>query len=216
VNRVSKEVIVEKQDKIQWLFSSQNNKELAERYAQWAKDYDAELEKDFAWRGPQRTAEFFIKYVPKQARILDAGAGTGLMGEVLFKLGYDDLVAMDLSQVMLEEARKKNVYREFHQMVMGESLAFATDSFDAVVSTGVLTVGHAPARSFDELIRITKPDGHILFTLRTDVYEDRGFREKQTALESEGKWALAEVSDKTPLLLKEPDVYHQVWVYQVT
>jgi len=206
---------VEKQDKIQWLFSSRNNEELAERYAQWAKDYDAELERDFEWRGPQLTAEFFIKYVPKQARILDAGAGTGLMGEILVKLGYDDLVAMDLSREMLEEARKKNVYREFYQMVMGESLAFAIDSFDAVVSTGVLTVGHAPARSFDELIRITKPDGYILFTLRTDVYEDRGFREKQTALESEGRWALAEVSDKTPLLLKEPDVYHQVWVYQV-
>ena len=207
---------MEKQDKIQWLFSSRNNEELAERYAQWAKDYDAELERDFEWRGPQLTAEFFIKYVPRKARILDAGAGTGLMGEILVKLGYDDLVAMDLSREMLEEARKKNVYREFYQMVMGESLAFAIDSFDAVVSTGVLTVGHAPARSFDELIRITKPDGHILFTLRTDVYEDRGFREKQTALESEGKWALAEVSDKTPLLLKEPDVYHQVWVYQVT
>ena len=207
---------MEKQDKIQWLFSSRNNEELAERYAQWAKDYDAELEKDFEWRGPQRTAEFFIKYVHRKARILDAGAGTGLMGEILVKLGYDDLVAMDLSREMLEEARKKNVYREFYQMVMGESLAFAIDSFDAVVSTGVLTVGHAPARSFDELIRITKPDGHILFTLRTDVYEDRGFREKQTALESDGKWALAEVSDKTQLLLREPDVYHQVWVYQVT
>lgn len=101
-------------------------------------------------------------------------------------------------------------------MVMGEPLAFVTDSFDVVVSTGVLTVGHAPASSFDELIRITRPGGYILFTLRTDVYEDRGFREKQTALESEGKWALAEVSDKTPLLLKEPDVYHQAWVYQVT
>lgn len=215
MNRISKKVIVEKQDKIQWLFSSRNNKELAERYAQWAKDYDAELERDFEWRGPQRAAEFFIKYVPKQARILDAGAGTGLMGEILVKLGYDDLVAMDLSQVMLEEARKKNVYREFHQMVMGEPLAFVTDSFDAVVSTGVLTVGHAPPSSFDELIRITKLGGYILFTLRTDVYEDRGFKERQTALESAGRWVLTEVSDKTPLLLKEPDVFHQVWVYQV-
>jgi SAM-dependent methyltransferase len=207
---------VEKQDKIQWLFSSQNNKELAERYAQWAKDYDAELERDFEWRGPQRTAEFFIKYVPRKARILDAGAGTGLMGEILVKMGYDDLVAMDLSREMLEEARKKNVYREFYQMVMGEPLAFANDSFDAVVSTGVFTVGHAPPSSFDELIRITRSGGHILFTLRTASYESGGFKEKQTILESEGKWALTEVSDKNPLLLKEPDVYHQVWVYQVT
>ena len=56
---------------------------------------------------------------------------------------------------------------------------------------------------------------NILFTLLTDVYVDRGFKEKQAALESGGKWALVEVSEKTPFLLKELDVFHQVWVYQV-
>ncbi len=188
---------------------------MAERYAQWARDYDAELERDFAWQGPQRTAEFFIRHVSREAKILDAGAGTGLMGEVLAELGYDNLVAMDLSEAMLGEARRKNVYREFHQMVMGEPLAFATDSFDAVVSTGVFTVGHAPTNSFDELVRITRPGGHIIFTIRTDVYEKRGFKEKQDALESEEKWKFIEVSEKTLLLLKEPHVFHQIWVYRV-
>ena len=208
---------MEKQSKVQWIYSSRNNQELEERYDQWAKDYDADLEQDFGYQGPQRTAEFFTRYVPKTARILDAGAGTGLMGEILGKLGYHDLVAMDLSQGMLEEARKKNVYREFHQMVMGEPLDFTTDYFDAVISTGVLTVGHAPASSLDELVRITKPGGHIVFTLRPDVYEDSGFKEKQTALESESKWKLVEVSEEFQTIPKgEPDVYHQIWVYQVT
>lgn len=97
---------------------------MAERYAQWAKDYDAELERDFEWRGPQRTAEFFIKYVPKEARILDAGAGTGLMGEILVKLGYDGLVAMDLSREMLEEAREKNIYRDIPPDGYGRAIRF--------------------------------------------------------------------------------------------
>jgi len=206
---------LESKDKIQWVFSSRNNEELAERYAQWAKDYDTELDHDLGWIGPRHTAELFIKYVPKGARTLDAGAGTGLMGVVLAGLGYDALVAMDLSQEMLEEAKKKNVYREFHRMVMGEPLDFATDSFNAVVSTGVLTTGHAPPGSFDELVRITRPGGHIIFTLRVRVYEDSGFKEKMNALEAEGKWSLTEVSEKTPFLLKEPEVCHQVWVYRV-
>jgi len=167
---------LEKQDKIQWVFSSRNNEELAERYAQWARGYDTELERDLGWWGPRRTAELFAKYVPGGARVLDAGAGTGLMGVVLAGLGYDDLVAMDLSHEMLEEAKGKNVYRELHRMVMGESLDFATDSFDAVVSTGVLTTGHAPPGSLDELVRITRPGGHIIFTLRVEVYESGGFR----------------------------------------
>jgi SAM-dependent methyltransferase len=208
---------MEKQNRVQWVYSSRDNKELSERYDQWAKDYDADLEQDFGWMGPQRTAEVFAQYVPKEAKVLDAGAGTGLMGVLLSKLGYGDITAMDLSQGMLDEARKKNAYREFHQMVLGEHLDFATDYFDAIVSVGVFTLGHAPASAFDELVRITKPGGHIAFTLRPDVYENNGFKEKQMALESEGKWKLVKVSDNFQTLPKgEPDVYHQVWVYQVT
>ncbi|MFC2006251.1 class I SAM-dependent DNA methyltransferase [Chloroflexota bacterium] len=206
-----------KQNRVQWIYASRDNKELAERYDQWAKDYDADLEDEFGWQGPKRAAEFFANFVPKEARILDAGAGTGLVGELLAKMGYKDLVAMDLSDGMLEEARKKNVYREFHRMVMGETLNFTTDSFDAIISVGVLTVGHAPASSLDELVRITRPGGHVVFSLRPDVYENAGFKEKQAALESDGKWKLVKASENfQPLPKGEPDVYHQVWAYQVT
>ena len=207
---------MERRNRVQWIYTSRDNKELAERYDQWAKDYDADLDEEFGWLGPQRAVEVLIRHVPKEARILDAGAGTGLAGELLARHGYVNLVAMDLSQGMLEEAKKKNAYREFHQMLMGEPLDYVTDSFDAIISVGVLTVGHAPASSFDELIRITKPGGYIVFSLRPDVYRDSGFKEKQDNLESEGKWKLVEVSEEfQPLPKGEPDVYHQVWVYQV-
>lgn len=205
------------QNRVQWVYSSRNNQELAERYDQWAKEYDSDLERDFHYQGPKHTAEVFGRIVKKDARVLDAGAGTGLMGQALANLGYDNLVAMDLSLGMLDEAKKKHVYREFFQMVMGEPLDFPTNSFDAVVSTGTLTVGHAPASSLDELVRITKPAGYIIYTLRPDLYETSGFKEKQSALESEGKWKLTEVTEQVQSLPKgEPDVYHQVWVYQVT
>ncbi|UCC16939.1 MAG: methyltransferase domain-containing protein, partial [Dehalococcoidales bacterium] len=98
----------------------------------------------------------------------------------------------------------------------GEALDYATDSFDAVVRVGVMTVGHAPASSLDELIRVTKPGGYIVYSLRPDVYRDNGFKEKQDSLEAEGKWKLIEVSEEFQTLPKgEPDVYHQDWVYEV-
>jgi len=78
-----------KQNRVQWVYSSRNNQELSERYDQWAKDYDADLDKEFGWLGPQRAIEFLVRYVPKEARILDAGAGTGLVGELLAKHGYN-------------------------------------------------------------------------------------------------------------------------------
>jgi len=207
---------MEKENRVQWVYASRDNQELAERYDQWAEDYDGDLERDFEYKLPQMTTEVVMQYVPREARILDAGAGTGLMGEMLAKQGYKNIVAMDLSQGMLDEARKKNVYLEFHRMVMGEILGFETDTFDAVVSVGVLTVGHAPAGSLDELVRVTKPGGYIVFSLRPDVYRDSGFQEKQTALEQAGKWKLVTVSGEFQALPKgEPDVYHQIWLYQV-
>ena len=207
---------MEQRNKVQWVYSARDNRELAERYDQWANDYDSDLEHDFGWLSPQRAAEVLACYVPKHARVLDAGAGTGLVGEALARLGYGDLVAMDLSQAMLEEARKKGLYRELHQMAMGEPLDFPSGSFDAVASVGVLTVGHAPAGSLDELVRVTRAGGYLVFTLRPDMYEGGPFKEKMEALAAAGKWTLAEVSERfQPLPIGEPDVYHQVWAYQV-
>ncbi len=209
--------MAEQDNVIQWVYSSKNEQELAERYDQWAKTYESDLDRDFGWFGPIRAVESAVKYVSRDARILDAGAGTGLVGKLLAERGYTDLIGMDLSEGMLDEARAKHVYKELHQMVMGETLDFESDSFDAVISVGVLTVGHAPAGSLDELVRVTRPGGHIIYTLRPDLYEEGGFKAKHAELELAGKWKLAWVGEKTQILPKgEPDVYHQVWVYEVT
>ena len=105
----------------------------------------------------------FARRVPRHGRILDAGAGTGIVGELLHDAGFEFLVAMDLSQGMLDEAAGKGVYKEFHRMAMGMPLDFPPRYFDGVISVGVFTVGHAPAGSFDELVRVTRPGGHIVF-----------------------------------------------------
>ena len=208
--------MLESHNRVQWVYSSTNNEELQERYDQWASEYDRDLAEDFAWNAPSNAAALLARHVAKRARILDAGAGTGLVGESLSLLGYTDLVAIDLSAGMLEEARRKQVYGELYQMVLGETMEFETDAFDAVISVGVFTLGHAPARAFNELARITKPGGHIVFSLRTDVYESDGFKEQQTGMEESGVWHLAEMTDQfQPLPKGEPDVWHRIWAYRV-
>lgn len=208
---------MERDDRVKWIYSSKDNDELAQRYDKWAETYDSDLDEAFGWIGPQATAEVFSHLVPRQARVLDAGAGTGLVGQALANYGYNQIVAADLSPGMLQLAREKRVYRDFHQVVLGEVLPFAGNSFDAVISVGVLTLGHAPTAAFDELIRITIPGGHIVFTLRTDVYEHNGFKEKQKMLENEGRWLLDSAGQPfQPMPKGEPDVYHQVWAYRVT
>ena len=207
---------ISSEDRVQWVYSSESNRELEERYDEWANEYDNNIEGDFGYVMPRMAAETFARFVSKDAKVLDAGAGTGLVGVELNRLGYSDIEAMDMSMGMLEEARAKNVYCDFHQMTMGETLGFETDNYDAVIGVGVLTLGHAPAHSLDELVRVTKQGGVVAFTLRPDVYEQNGFRERQEQLVSEGKWELVEVTDKFLGMPKgEPDVYFQVWTYRV-
>ena len=166
------------EDRVQWIYSSKTNSELTQRYDEWAKDYDRDLSESFGWIAPQTAADYLAKYVHPESLVLDAGAGTGLVGLALAEHGFQNLTAMDLSEGMLKEARNKKVYKKFDQMVLGEPLSYATDLFDAIISVGVMTLGHAGPDSLNELLRITKPQGYIAFTIRTDVYLENGFKEK--------------------------------------
>ena len=207
---------ISSEDRVQWIYASTTNEQLAERYDEWAKEYDDDLENTFVWLAPVRGAEALASRVAKDAKILDAGAGTGLAGVELQRLGYSDICAMDLSEGMLEEARAKGCYNDFQQMALGGRLDFDTDTYDAVISTGVFTPGHAPPSSFVDLCRVTKPGGYIVFSLRPDTHLELGFKEQQDALVDSGAWSLVEVSDPFAALPKgEPDVMHQIWVYRV-
>ena len=204
------------EDKVKWVFSSKDHEELAQRYDQWAKDYEQNLQDEFDYVGPQLAVDVFGQYISKDAKILDAGAGTGLVGQLLYQQGYHDLEAMDMSEGMLAEADKKKVYKALHQKILGEPLGLPSASFDAIISVGTFTAGHAPSNSFDELIRVTKPGGYIIFTISSVVYEKDEFPQKMATLENSHQWELIKITDKFRAHLKgEPDLYLKVWVYQV-
>ena len=207
---------VDSEQRVQWIYSSRNNQELAERYDVWAKDYDQDLEDTFAWVGPRRAAEVLANHVPATAKVLDAGAGTGLVGVELQRLGFGDICAMDLSIGMLDEARAKGCYNDFRQMTLGDHLDFPSRTYDAVISVGVFTPGHAPPQAFEELCRVTKSGGHVVFSLRPDAHVELGFKEQQEKMVADGDWNLVSVTEPFAALPKgEPDVMHQVWVYRV-
>ncbi|MDQ3927432.1 MAG: class I SAM-dependent methyltransferase, partial [Actinomycetota bacterium] len=171
----------------------------------------------YGYATPAVTAGFFGRYVrAEDGAVLDAGAGTGMMGEILLLLGYGDLVGIDISRNMLELARQKGVYKDLRQMELGGQLDLPSDAFAAVVSAGVFAAGHAPPESFDELIRVTKPGGYVIFSVRTDVYEDGGFKEKQETLEREGTWQLVEITDPfAHLPFEDPELKVRVFAYRV-
>ena len=204
-------------DRVIQVYSSNNNQELSENYDKWASDYEQDMIGDSEYSSPHKTAETLLKYVPKSAKILDAGAGTGMAGEILHQQGYRNLVAIDISPEMLDKARQKDVYTDLYRQVLGEPLDFSSNSFDAIISVGVFTYNHAPSNAFNELIRITKPEGYIMFTMRPDFYESsQDFPAKMKELESSGQWQLIERGDKYyPHPNSNLKTSLEIWTYQI-
>ncbi len=142
--------------------------EICQIYDRWASSYDAELRYSSGYLVPQLTIEVLTRLVAPSAKILDAGAGTGLVGEALYERGYCNVVGMDMSANMLKEAAAKGIYRSLQQGALGEPLDMPSNWFDAVVAVGVLGPTHAPTKSFEELVRVTRSCGHIVFSMRVE------------------------------------------------
>ena len=70
--------------------------------------------------------------------------------------------------------------------------------------------------ALEELVRVTRPGGHIVFMLRTDLYRNDGFRGKQDDLEFSEMWQPVSVTDQFQALpIGEPELYYQVWTYMI-
>jgi predicted TPR repeat methyltransferase len=202
-----------------WLdrvYDSTTPDELEESYDGWAAGYEADLLAS-GYRVPTVAAGLAGRHLPAgTGPILDAGCGTGFIGEALHVLGYPELEGLDLSEGMLEVARGKRIYRALHRAMLGEPLDLPDDHYTATVAIGVLTKGHAGPEAFPELVRATAPGGHMIFSIRVDSGVGEPYLAEMDALADAGRWRRVEV---TPAFLSmpisEPEVRHRVFVYRI-
>ncbi len=147
------------------VYGAESNEDLKRKYDTWAANYDRDVE-SVRYSLPALAAGLFGRYVaPDAGEVLDAGCGTGLLGDPLHLLGYHALTGIDLSLEMLAQAEAREVYSELRAMDLGARLAFPDDRFAASTALGVLTPGHAPPTALDEMLRVTRPGGHLIFTV---------------------------------------------------
>lgn len=194
-----------------------NKEQLKEHYKQWARTYDEDLTHKAGYIVHQQALPLFAKYVSLEAIILDAGSGTGLMGAALKKAGYTQIEALDISKEMLEYSSAKNLYQAYHLGVLGEPLELKTNTYDAVVSVGAFGPTHAPPHSFEELIRIIKPGGYLLFTMRENEIPQGGdFRIEMKRLTKQASWTLVEESPCFEGFTENKTLLFKGFVYQIT
>lgn len=153
-------------------------------YDEWAASYDKEMAKeDQDYVGPASAAAHVLKCLGTESidpslEILDAGCGTGLAGIALAQLGAKKIDGVDLSQGMLDIARKAGVYQYLNTADLSTRMVHSDNRYDAIACVGTLTQGHVGPIALDEFVRITKPGGFIVATVLGSIYENGGYQAK--------------------------------------
>jgi len=135
-----------------------------EGYAQWAESYDEPGNALIDMEQP--VVREILDGLPRGVA-LDAACGTGRHSEYLASLGHE-VMGVDESPEMLAVARNKVPGAEFHEANLRE-LPLPDDSVDLVVCA--LALMHVPdlARALAELVRVLRPNGHLVLS------DSRGF-----------------------------------------
>jgi len=182
----------------------------------WADSYDATLAR-WRYRTPDEIAALVAPSLRRDgARVLDVGCGTGLFGQALARQLEPAPVALDgldISAASLERAAAHKVYDRLRRHDLNVlPLPVADDSHDAAALVGVLTYFPDPEPLMRDLCRAVKPGGHVAFTQRSDLWEERDFDAMIARLESAGLWRRRHVSPPRPYLPGNDDFADEIAV----
>jgi predicted TPR repeat methyltransferase len=167
------------------VYDAKAPEEVAALYDGWADTYDSEMAVA-GYRHPSICLALLARHLPAGAGpILDAGAGTGVLGAWLGIMGYGPVEALDISAGMLAVAAKKGGYANLHNLALGTSLPFSDGHFAGIVSAGVFTTGHVGPEGLDELVRCCRSGGVIVLTVKNTLWEG-GFRQRVDELAAQG------------------------------
>lgn len=185
-------------------------------YNDWASSYEREnMVKGY--RTPWMGAAMMARHLPVgSGPILDAGCGTGLVGEALSVLGYDPVIGFDLSQGMLDHAAGRGVYADLVTQDMTQRFRWDDRHFAGFICIGCFAPAHAPAESLREMVRVTQPGGVGVFSLVDVNLDARGFGPVIRNLTESGSWRIvAKTRAFRPYVIDEPEVMTNLFVVEV-
>ncbi len=129
--------------------------------------FSAAIYEPFLWLGEKRgMAERRRRLLAGVGgRVLEIGAGTGLNLRH-YPTHVEELVLAEPAAAMAAKIDRSDFAGTAPVSVVltpAETLPFADESFDTVVSTMVLCTVTDPERSLDEIVRVLRPGGSLLF-----------------------------------------------------
>jgi predicted TPR repeat methyltransferase len=155
------------------LKTPEDNKKL---YAKWAATYESDFVANQGYQHPKIISEIFDDYIPLVKKVIDIGTGTGLVGKYLAELRPEIIIdGIDISPEMLDEARKKGIYRNLYERDLTKSVIDVDVPYDALITIGTFTHGHLGVEVLDNLFPLVSQDGYFVIAVNEKYFHEHNF-----------------------------------------
>ena len=165
-------------------------------YGSWATSYDQELVEENRYTGPALAASVLARELTdRDARIIDIGCGTGLVGEQLKAHGFSHIDGLDLVPEMLAVAAEKGAYDRLIEADLLKGAPIPDASYTAAISVGTFTHNHVGPSGLDEVLRLVQPGGLFVVMINVEAYASDGYEAKFDALVKTGRCRIRTVEE---------------------
>ena len=148
-------------------------------------------------------------------RVLDLAAGTGLLGEELYKVGFTDMDAVDGNDGMLKVLDAKGIYKKSWRALLGKSTdpinQVEDESYDVIVMCGGFCPSHIEIQVLRQISRALKKNGVFVNGMTEqyirEVTQFHGLEDLYYQMEKEGIWKVTRL-EKAAISNERPGLYH--------
>ena len=193
---------------------------IIEYYKNWSHSYDQDVTENYY--GIDYICNLLDKHLKAQddvtnsdtRRIVDVGCGTGLLGEPLRQLGYNQLDGIDLSPEMIARANQTGCYSAFYggidiNLPVKPQLQ---SKYDAAICLGTFTPGHVVPQALNQLVSMTRKNGLVVLSTRIPYYDSTEYQRVNDELIESGVVRLIDQHMNAPYR-DDGDAHY--WVYNV-
>lgn len=184
-------------------------------YDGFAGVYDQHVVAGLKYKLPKLVAERILQWHPERRfNLLDLGCGTGLLG-VCLGLIDGAVIGVDVSQPMIDQAAKHNVYDKFHRVDLLEALEATPESlYEVIAALDVFIYAGDLSRAIPDAHRILKPGGRLVFSCETAADDEADlvlrptmrYAHKASAVEALCRKAGFESVEIEPMTLRYEDI----------
>ncbi|KAL4228673.1 ubiE/COQ5 methyltransferase [Mactra antiquata] len=166
----------------------------------------------------ETVADLYPSDVRDKVKILDVGAGTGMVGSALRGLRFKHIDALEPNPNMLGKAKLQNRYETYfiESVNPEESSSIKNGTYDAITMCATLAeAGHIPPEAIKGIVRMVKKGGYMVIVNR--VLKDETLNDIDAVMDSlEADKKMIKVTRKVwPGYNEVTGDFGITWVYRV-